>query len=254
MKKVLITGTRSGLGKYLHDRFGGTAINRQTGQREWDDILRQTFDLVIHCAASAPHAAVFTQLPLLFDDNVSLTRKVLQCRRSFFVYISTAWVYSPELVKHSENEIILPEKAINLYTLTKMISESIIQQGSEPTLILRPCSLIGKESRPNNLMRLILEQNPRLTLTADSRYNLVLYQDIADFIEFAFMRRLTGIYNVAALDCITLGEIEGMTGHKPIYGNYHYGIGDIDNTRVAEVCPVFKQTSREILERFLKTL
>lgn len=254
MKQILISGTRCGLGKYLHARLGGSEVTRLTTAEEWRAIMARTFDVVIHCAASAPRETAFEQLPSLVDDNILLTRRVLKCQWRYFIYISTAWVYSTDPVRHDENERLLPERARNFYTLTKMISESLVAQSSGDRLILRPCSLIGKEARLNNIMRVISDANPVLTLKAGSRYNLVYHQDIAEFIEYAIANSVTGIFNIAASDCLTLAEIAGMTGRRPTYGPYDFDAGDIGNDKVAALFPVFKQTSREVLERFLRTL
>lgn len=253
-KNILITGARSGPGKYFFSRFGGVAVTRATTEKEWRAIMKQSFDAIIHCAAATPRDTAFEQLPACLEDNVLLTRRVLQCSRRYFVYISSAWVYSTAPVRHDENEKLLPERARNFYTLTKMISESLIAQSAGDRLILRPCSLIGKEARRNNIMRLILEAKPDLSLKADSRYNLVCYQDIGDFIEFALANNKTGIFNVAAPDCLTLAEVAEITGHCPAYGPHEFNTDDISNDKVAALFPVFRQKSRQVLERFLKTL
>lgn len=253
-KRFLISGTRCGLGKYLHTRLGGKGVARNTSPGVWAEIRRQSFDAIIHCAAAAPRNISFGQLAALFEDNVMLTARLLECKCKYFVYISSIAVYSSEPIRHREDEKLSPEKAQSLYALTKMISESLVQKSGVNHLILRPCSLIGKESRMNNIMSLIKEPRPRLTLAADSRYNLVYYPDIADLIEHAIRRRVTGAINVASSKTITLAEMAEIAAKRPVYGNYRHDAGSISNAKAVRLLPAFKQTSRQVFERFLETL
>lgn len=250
--KFLISGTRSGLGKYLLNRFGGRGITRATSPRAWAEIRRQSFDVIVHCAASAPYNVSIGQLAGVIEDNVLLTARLLKCKCRYFVYISSVAVYSNGPIRHREDEKLVPEKARSVYALTKMISEALVRKSGLAGLILRPCSLIGRESRTNNIMRLIREPRPRLTLAPDSRYNLVCYKDVADLIERAFKRGLTGIINLAASKTITLAEAARLAGKKPVFGKFRHAAGLVSNAKAARLLPAFKQTSREVLERFLK--
>lgn len=254
MKNILITGTNSGLGKYLHSRFGGAALTRATTEKEWRTIRRRHFDMVVHCAAVAPQSVPFERLAPVMDDNVLLTCRLLRTKCKYFVYISSVAVYPPGRRPHAEEEKLIPEQAGSIYALTKMISEALVQASKCESLILRPCSLIGKESRMNNIMRIISRKKPRLSLSAKSRYNLVFYKDLADFIEFAFQRRLTGIYNVAASKSMSLAAIARLTGHKPIYGRHYFAADNICNAKITGSFPVFHQTSEEVLKKFLKDI
>jgi len=253
-EKFLISGTRSGLGKYLHARFGGTEIRRDTTPKKWAEISRKYFDVVIHCAAAAPRNVPFGQLASIFEDNVMLTARLLECKCDYFVYISSVAVYSDEPIRHREDEKLNPEKTRSVYAMTKMISESLVRKSSVAHLILRPCSLIGRESRMNNIMRLVMEPRPHLTLTADSRYNLVYYPDVADLIERAIRLRATGVFNVAAGKTITLAEAAKLAGACPVFGKFKHDAGLVSNTKAARILPVFNRTSREVLERFMETL
>jgi nucleoside-diphosphate-sugar epimerase len=253
-KKILISGTASGLGQYVYSRFGGTAVTRATPENEWRKIMRSSFDLVVHCAASAPKKDDIRLLPELINDNVMLTLRLLQTSHKYFVYISTIGVYPADRRGHDEKEIIIPSRARNFYALTKMISESLVQEMGGRFLILRPSSLIGRESRMNNIMRLILQKRPVLSLAPKSRYNLVLYQDLTDFIVHAYREKITGIFNLAASKSMSVSEIARLCGHQPAYGRYCYDAGKISNAKIAKIFPVFRQTSAEVLQRFLRTL
>ena len=71
---LLITGTGSGLGRYLHGRFGGTALTRETDVEEL--IEGEPFDAIVHCAVNAAIDPPGEAMAGYFEDNVLLTERL----------------------------------------------------------------------------------------------------------------------------------------------------------------------------------
>jgi hypothetical protein len=70
---------------------------------------------------------------------------------------------------------------------------------------------------------MLTEPKPKLFLSARSRFNLVLHNDVID----AMKTDYDGTFTVAAADTITLGEIAERLNLKPEFGAHDYDVGNI---------------------------
>lgn len=249
---ILTTGTRSGLGRYLQENLGGIGLTRSTPALDIERIKCNGVDVIIHCAFNIAKNINTSSLYPYLSDNVFLTKESTSFPHKKLIFISTVDVYPRTGGTHSEEEIIEVDSLSELYGITKLMSESIVMNHCKNYLILRPSALLGKYSRRNSLISIIEEKNCALTLSADSRFNYVLYSDILGFIKFAIKNDLKGIYNVASSGNITLSEIADMTENNVKFGEYHYDVGNIDNNKIISVFPAFKKTSAEIIAQFMK--
>jgi nucleoside-diphosphate-sugar epimerase len=249
---MLISGTRSGLGKYLHENLGGCGLDRDNFDKDIGKANRKGADVIIHCAFNSANNIDAESLYSYLYDNVLLTQKLVSVPHKKFIFISTVDVYPKNGIWHTEKEDKIDVSAIaGLYALTKLMSESIIINNCVNYLILRSTSLLGKYSRRNSLIKIIKEKNCKLTLSANSKLNYVLHSDMLNFIRYAISHRLKGIYNIASSKNINLSEIAGISGNKVRFGKYHYDVGNISNRKVVSVFPEFNKTSREVIERFI---
>jgi dTDP-4-dehydrorhamnose reductase len=225
---LLITGTSSGLGKYLHRTLAGTAWHR-------GEPLPARAEVIIHCAWPARVGPEYER------DTLELTRRLAGIPHARFVFISTVDVYPADGRVYREDSPTVP---IGQYGQTKLAAEHIVGTHS---LILRCSAMLGVDARPNSLMRLL--RGEPVTLTADSRFNYVLHSDVGAFIRFALAQGLTGIYNVASAEPVTLGEI-GITQ----FGEHRYVTANVNQEKIAGVFPAFRKTSRQVIEEFQKQL
>ena len=84
--RVLITGTNSGLGKWLSKQFQDCdTLTRDTRISD----LQDEYDLIIHCAAKVIHNDWDDVGMDLFEDNVFLTRDLARIPHKKFVYLSS---------------------------------------------------------------------------------------------------------------------------------------------------------------------
>jgi len=138
--------------------------------------------------------------------------------------------------------------------LTKYLTESLVRADAQDWIILRPTSLLGRYSRKNSVMRILLEEHCSLTLSADSTCNYIRHYDVLNLINYALKQDLTGTYNVASGDNITLSDAAIMFGKKVSFGNHRYDVGHIENRKVASILPAFQRSSREVLFTFHQEL
>lgn len=241
--KLFITGTSSGLGKYLHGNLGGISINRKKIQKNGAEII-------IHCAFNSQQSP--KDIEQYFRDNVLLTEELTNAPHKKFIFISSVDVYPKNANRHVEDEIVDVKDAEGLYAKTKLLSEDVVKKNCPNFLILRCSALLGKDSRKNSLIKIIQDDNPTLTLSPDSSFNYILHKDVLEFIKFAIEKNLQGIYNLVSHKNITLKQAADLVKKKVNFGRYVYSVGYIDNSKITSITPSFKKTSGEVIRQYLK--
>ena len=249
--EILTTGVRSGLGRYIHENLGGVGLTRQQSGKEFQKIKNRGVDTIIHCAFNTARGINSESLFSYLEDNVFLTKELVSIPHQKFIFISSIDVYPKSESVHSESEVIEVDSVDGIYAITKLISESIVKQHCPDFLILRCSAFLGKYSRRNSLLRIIEDENCVLTLSGESEFYYILYPDVLEFIKYAIDNGLTGIYNVASSDSITLSEVADILGKKVEFGSYKYGVGKIDNSKISAVFPAFNKTSKEVIRQFI---
>lgn len=252
MSDFLITGSSSGLGKYLYDNLGGFSLNRQTTKGEREKIKKDGAEVIIHCAFNSDRDP--KNLDQYLKDNVLLTEELTHFPYKKFIFISSVDVYPKDSNKHSEDEIIDVGKVDGIYAVTKLMSEDLVKKNCSNFLILRCTALLGKDSRKNSLIKILKDNKPTLTLSGKSTFNYILHSDILNFIKLAIKKNLQGIYNVASSENITLSEANNLFKKQVNFGDYIYNVGNIDNRKIISIYPRLKKTSNEVIEFFSKVI
>ena len=246
-ERILVTGTKSGLGAALLDRFGTAALTREDDPADLKD--DNIYDAIIHCAFD--HA--------IFDNNSKIRSnlalfdavRIIPCKR--FVYISSIDVYPTPAGRRQEDMPITATRDDNAYRATTIACEARLLADCGQFLILRPTALLGAKARPNSLMRMRSDPSCKLTLAPESAFNYVLHRQISDFIFSALRNDVTGIFNIASADNISLGEVAQLVNARPEYGKFRYEVGNIDNRKAQSVLTEFARSSRSVIEEFMKT-
>lgn len=249
----MTTGVASGLGRYIHERWGGLGFRRETSPRELKKIRDRGVDVIIHCAASSARSQQTDQDALYpyLRDSVLLTQSLVSIPHKKFVFLSSVDVYPKNGERHHEDEVIPADGVNGIYAMSKLMSEAIVRHDGGDCLILRPTSLLGPMMRKNSLTR-IIEGDGEVSLSGDSQLNCVSYCDLFDFIRTAVSKNWKGIYNVASSENITLREISRLLKRKTKFGSYRYRVGHIDNRKITSAFPAFCAGSREMIEAFLR--
>jgi len=248
--KLIISGTASGLGKYLHCRFGGLAWTRQLPEADRQRARENGVETIIHCAFNSRGSVTSETLHDYLADNLYLTQELAAVPHRKFIFISTVDVYPKIGHRFTEAEPIDVNAVSGIYALSKLMSESVVRSRGSEHLILRCSALLGPDIRRNSLIK-ILEDDPCiLTLRADSRFNYILHEDLADFIEFAMQNGLGGTYNAASNETVTLAAVAAEFGKTIRFGSFRYDAGDIDNRKIAVVFPAFQKNSLAVIKQF----
>ena len=196
--KILITGTNSGLGKYLSRQFDDVDnLDRSKTANDFSDIF---YDIIIHSAAKVVHYNWEDKIPYGFlEDNIFLTDKLLNLNFSKFIYISS--------IDQNKN---------TPYGISKRLSEVIIKSKSNSYLIIRPSALLGKDMRMNSFQKIIKGEN--IGLSEDSIMNYILYEDVLNLIN----SDKQGLVTIRAKEDIELGQISKLVNSKTIFGDYKF--------------------------------
>lgn len=246
--RVLVTGARSGLGCYLHDLLGGQALMREDDPAALEG---ETFDLIVHCATVAGFDIRLSGLSPFIEDNLVLTERLTRLRHGVFVYLSSVDVYPQTGGPHHEDEDIRVDELCGAYPLTKLMAETLVRSRCPRHLILRPTTLLGRHARANNLIRLLTRPDPRLTLTADSRFNCVTHESVGQLILSCIKGPVTETVNVAASGDITLSEVAQRYGLSPAYGTIRYDVANVANEKARSRLSAFSRDSAAAIEDFL---
>lgn len=249
----LITGTRSGLGRHLHERFGGTVWRRDTpeeGKRE--SLRRSGIGVVIHCASNSARRVDTENAYAYYSDNVCLTDELtrIPCRK--FIFVSTVDVYPKDSAVHHENETIELDRGQNVYALTKLFSEAIVRSRCANFLILRCAGLLGAHIRPNNVVRMLDDRPCVLSLASTSEVNYVSHSDVAAVISRAIELDTQGIVNVASASNTTLREIASAIGADVKFGTYRYDVGHVSNERATAMHPGLLRPTLDVVRAFAR--
>jgi nucleoside-diphosphate-sugar epimerase len=249
--KILITGVTSGLGKYFDEKLRGIPLTRNTTKLEWDKLNEFGVDVIIHCAFNSSKNINSDNLGAYLEDNLELTRRLLNIPHKKFIFISTIDVYPKDGNEHIESESISLDKISDIYALSKLMCEALIKNKSPNYLILRCSSLLGPYMKKNNLIKILDDDNPILSLDSKSEFIYVLYSDLLDFIRKAIDENLAGTYNAVSSETIKLESITSLLNKKVTFGSYLYLATKINNNKICEIFPEFKASSLDKLKRFI---
>lgn len=228
-KKILVTGVKSGLGKYLFENLKNTyGLDRHN----FNKISNHSFDIIVHCAFNKQTKNLNHKEYL--NDNLFLIKKLKKINHKKFVYISSIDVYSKEL---------------NLYSIFKQFAESLLDDND---YILRCSMILGPESKENHLMR--LSKNQKITLSRDSNFNYILMEDIKSVLESEFFYTInTKIpFDFVANDSIEIKNVMKFLNSKSKIGNYYYNSRYKFTNPIYNYFPNLNKSSLENLKIFLK--
>jgi len=258
MKKFLVTGTSSGLGRYLVEELGAVPFQR-TDPLETVRHQNTFYDCIVHCATDTRNNITSNELLTYYQSHIGLTEQLTQIPHRLFVFISSSAVYPDPFRPNIESDIIaLPYNPplYGLYGLFKLLTEKIVSHKTHSFLILRCVTTVGQTSRLTNVMKVLQGSPSPLTLSADSSFNLVNMDQIKRFIELALDQDITGIFNVGSTQNATLKEIARTVGSQPTFGDFTFNVHQMNTDKIRSVSRDFDKNTLEIAkvtaEKFLK--
>jgi len=252
--RILVSGAKSGLGLYLQKLFKAESFTRDMSFARL--IKNDGYDVIIHCAANPNIGQNEKSLASFIEDNLILTSDLLKVKHKYFIFISSIDVY-PKIqeLKCSEDQDIFLSDLKNEYSIVKLMSESLVRKNSNRFLILRPSAMLGSESRPNSLIKLLNDKPLKLELSGDSIFNYILHEDVGKFIYRSIEARFEGVYNLASLGNVTLNDVVRKYKLKNVtFGDFKYSTGDIVTSKVNLEGSFFTKKSMEVVDYYFNYL
>ena len=242
---VLVSGTSSGLGRFLCERLKADRFDRATCRAPQD-----TYNTIIHCAFNATANVPSERISEYVDDTISLTEWLLSIPHERFVFISSIAVYPQKADGFTEQTAFDAADIQGLYGTMKLICEGIVGLRAVQPVILRCAPMLGPYIRSNLLMRLISGTQNTLPVTVDSNINYILYEQIEDMIRKTGEQKLEGVFNVAASENATFGEIAAELKHNVAFGDRNMQTSCVSNAKAAAICPPLNNSTLENIRHF----
>jgi len=198
--KYLVSGSSSGLGKYLLANLDDAKGFGRNENLDFDTSYETT---IVHCAFNKENT--ISDYYKYLEDNIFLTKNLLEdLKYKKFVYISSVDVYAEDQ---------------NMYSTFKRFSESIVDKFPN-TLILRCPTLIGNTMKPNHIHK-IKDQIENLSLSENSTFCYVNMSKIASFL-FDNIAEYSGVIDFVPKDFTRLSEVKEYFKSSTNLGNYTY--------------------------------
>jgi nucleoside-diphosphate-sugar epimerase len=232
MKKYLVTGVKSGLGKYLYENLSDV---NGLDRNNFDSIKNDEYETIIHCAFNkAQNVDNIGDYYSYLEDNILLTQELLKLNYKKFIYISTIDVYPTTL---------------NLYGLFKRFAESVVKRHMG-TIILRPSMILGQDVKPNHVTKLKSNESS-LSLSGDSTFNYILNSDILKFIESYSYRCPEGIIDFVANGSTKLSDTHKELNSTTSLGNYIYSAEYQWINPIYDIYEEFNKSSLDNLKQYI---
>lgn len=242
---IVITGTSSGLGKFLNKNIKKSlGINKKNFSRIYKKIYNKEIDLLIHCAFNKKNTNVLD----FYNSNILFLNKILKLKTKKFIFFSSVYVYE----KNNDEKFIKKVKYDDcIYTFLKELSEKLILKKNKNSLILRLSSFITSYSKENNLTKLI-NNSADLSITKNSNYNIINPHDILKLIELiSKTNRYKGIYNISSNNNIQVSQIAKIINFNKKFGKHKFFQLKIDTKKTYKNFKLFNKTSKK---SFIETL
>lgn len=204
---LLVTGSTGKLGRELVKVFpeclhpGRAEMDITDAKAVRDYIQNHNIDTVVHSAAMTGIRQCEENRELAWKTNVDGTRNLLNaCLQSnpdcYFVHISTACVFYGDRGNYTEEDTPYPK---NLYSLTKLVSESIVSESKAAKRLIIRTNFVPREKWPY----------PKAFV---DRFGTYLFaDDLANAIRRVVERDITGIVHVCGDNKMSMFELARIT-------------------------------------------
>tara|TARA_B100001093_G_C26789869_1_gene998475 strand:+ start:202 stop:897 length:696 start_codon:yes stop_codon:yes gene_type:complete len=228
--KYLISGTKSGLGKFLFQNLKKESLGLNRNNR---NLLKKfnSFDVIIHCAFNKENE--ISDYYKYIDDNIFLTEQLLKLNYKKFIYISSIDVYS--------------QKNSN-YVLFKKISEKLVMK-KKNTLILRCSSMVGESMKNNHLLK--IKKSKDTNLSSYSTFNYILMSDIFKFI-LNHKKIHNRVIDFVSNKNITLKSVSNFFNSNTVFGKSRHITKNNFINPIFKYYDSFSYSSLQNLNRYFK--
>ncbi len=253
MSNIIISGTSSGLGRFLKENLDSYSYKRNDLNAS---IPKSKNNIIIHTAFNSSKIVKEKDIPSYIDDNINLINKLLEIPHKKIIFISSVDVYPTNNHLHEEKNKLFLESNKSIYSLSKLIAENLIRKKNKNNIILRVSGMLGPYMRDNAFIKILKNSKglgyKNLTLNQTSSFNYVLQSDILILIQRLIKNNDTGTYNITSNTNIKLEQIAAHLHSNIKFGNYVYNVGKNSNRRVVRKYRLFDKTSLQVIKEYLK--
>jgi dTDP-4-dehydrorhamnose reductase len=164
-------------------------------------------DIIVHSGALSKPDECEQDKEQAYNTNVSATGYLLaEAARweSFFVFLSTDFVFSGEEGMYSEDDPLAP---VNYYGQTKVEAEAMVKEYSFDWSIVRTVLVYGHpQGGRDNILTMVannLEEGKHLKIFDDQVRTPTYVEDLAQGLKTIIDKRATGIYHISGEDVRT---------------------------------------------------
>ena len=205
--KILITGTDSGLGKFLHQQIDSSVVINRRNVKKIK--LNEDYKIIIHCAFN--QKKFLTDRDSYYDylfDNLLFTEKLLSLNYNLFIYISSIEVYK--------------KNNFDLSIYFKKFAESLVNKKAKRFKILRCSMILGPTMRENHITKIFNNKNSTLSLSKNSEFNYILMEDILSYVQTLKKNEKNELIDFVSSKNIKLEKVVKLFSKKVNYGKFVY--------------------------------
>jgi dTDP-4-dehydrorhamnose reductase len=241
MQRILITGANGFVGYYLtqlllHKDFDVIATGKGacrlpfternftylsmdfTNVEEVENaLLKYQPEIVVHCGAMSKPDECELNKERAFRINVTGTINLLKVAskvKSFFVFLSTDFVFDGEKGMYEEND---ERRPVNYYGQTKLLAEDEVMKYGYSWSIIRTVLVYGKPflSRQNLLTNVAigLQKGEKLNIFDDQVRTPTFVEDLAEGIARVIEKRANGLFHISGEDVLTPYQMAVAVAH-----------------------------------------
>ena len=246
----MVTGPKSGLGRYLSQSLGAE-LTLVSGEHLELGKSQLAETVLVHAGFRriAPNAP-----PSVTDlyNNVLNTMELAQAGFRRIIYLSTIDVYPLVERVIDEGYPITNSELRSVYAYQKKICETLVLESTENSLVLRLPMLVGHGSKPNTITKIIAGED--LSLSKSSSINVITYEHVSNFIKEAEKKEVTGIFNLVASKNASIEDVVNAVESESKYGTFNYETPLLDNDKARSLLPALKTSTIENLSAWRKSL
>lgn len=223
---ILISGTSSGLGKFLSKKLGGYKLIRK---KNFSFYEKKKWDLIIHCGFYTGN-----DLKKSFE-NIKLSYLISKLESKKTIFISSMLIHD--------------KKNNSLYKKSKQICELFYCHKKD--YVIRLGSLIGNEMRKNTIHKILFTRSPKIGLTHNSKYSFIHYNEVLQLIILLIKQDKKKHVNFYRHRLFSIDQIANKFNKKVKYGNFFFKCTTLKSYPKTYFNNIIKnKTSLDVLKEF----
>lgn len=249
-KKILITGSSSGLGLYLKKKYNAVGFNRYG--LTYKGYFKKKWDLIIHCAWD-PKNYEISDVGRYYKNTIEFSHLISKLSGKKF-FMSTVAVYEKNKINDRNENSFIDQSKLSIYAKTKFISESFFR--AKDDTILRLGSLAGHEMRDCTISKILSNKKCKINLSKDSKFSYVSYSEIGNFIDYVIINKKRGIFNFLRNDLKKLDfYCKYINAYNLKFGQIKFDVITAENKKIQNLGffnSKLKKKSENVLKEYVK--